>query len=78
VGERRQLGCQHLRFGIGTDLARHLTPEAFGPVAITGVYVALIQAFVCRGLEQRSSGGFPGTAFGVAYQPRQMGQTFHI
>jgi O-antigen/teichoic acid export membrane protein len=42
-------GCQLLSFAIYTGLARLLTPEAFGLVAIAGVYIAFIQVLVAQG-----------------------------
>ncbi len=44
-----QWGSQLLSFGIFTGLARILTPEAFGLVAIAGVYITFIQVFVTQG-----------------------------
>ncbi len=44
-----QWGSQLLSFGIFTGLARLLTPQAFGLVAIAGVYIAFIQLFVTQG-----------------------------
>jgi O-antigen/teichoic acid export membrane protein len=44
-----QWGGQILSFGIYTGLARLLTPEVFGLVAIAGVYVAFMQIFVQQG-----------------------------
>jgi O-antigen/teichoic acid export membrane protein len=42
-------GCQLLSFAIYTGLARLLSPEAFGLVAIAGVYIAFIQVLVAQG-----------------------------
>jgi O-antigen/teichoic acid export membrane protein len=42
-------GCQLLSFGVYTGLARLLNPQAFGLVALAGVYIAFIQAFVTQG-----------------------------
>jgi O-antigen/teichoic acid export membrane protein len=42
-------GCQLLSFGVYTGLARLLNPQAFGLVAIAGVYVAFVQVFVTQG-----------------------------
>jgi PST family polysaccharide transporter len=43
-------GCQLLSFAIYAGLARLLSPEAFGLVAIAGVYIAFIQVLVAQGL----------------------------
>ena len=42
-------GCQLLSFGVYAGLARLLSPQAFGLVALAGVYVAFIQIFVMQG-----------------------------
>jgi len=42
-------GCQLLSFAIYAGLARLLSPEAFGLVAIAGVYIAFIQVLVAQG-----------------------------
>jgi O-antigen/teichoic acid export membrane protein len=42
-------GCQLLSFGIYAGLARLLNPQAFGLVALAGVYIAFIQIFVTQG-----------------------------
>ena len=44
-----QWGGQLLSFGIYTGLARLLTPQVFGLVAIAGVYIAFMQIFVQQG-----------------------------
>jgi O-antigen/teichoic acid export membrane protein len=42
-------GSQLLSFGVYTGLARLLTPQTFGLVAIAGVYIAFVQVFVTQG-----------------------------
>lgn len=44
-----QWGAQILSFGVYTALARLLTPQIFGLVAIAGVYIAFMQVFVYQG-----------------------------
>jgi O-antigen/teichoic acid export membrane protein len=44
-----QWGAQLLGFGIYTALARLLTPQVFGLVAIAGIYIAFMQVFVYQG-----------------------------
>lgn len=44
-----QWGNQLLGFGIFSGLARLLSPQVFGLVAIAGVYIALMQVFVQQG-----------------------------
>lgn len=44
-----QWGAQLLSFAVYTDLARLLTPQIFGLVAIAGVYIAFMQVFVYQG-----------------------------
>lgn len=43
-------GCQLLGFVVYAGLARLLSPDAFGLVAIAGVYVSFIQVLVTQGL----------------------------
>jgi PST family polysaccharide transporter len=42
-------GCQLISFAVYTGLARLLSPDAFGLVAIAGVYIAFSQVFVTQG-----------------------------
>ena len=42
-------GCQILSFGVYTGLARLLNPDAFGLVAIAGIYIAFTQLLVQQG-----------------------------
>jgi PST family polysaccharide transporter len=44
-----QWGGQLLSFGIYTGLARLLSPQVFGLVAIAGIYIAFMQVFVYQG-----------------------------